>query len=419
MPYLAERHRPRDQDTGRGAEDTSARCGDARDGDARGRASGADVEEEQRAKTLLYDEYTRKLEEVCPVDHCAVCLQELSAVCLVEDFTESTGCAHVAHATCLVAMASLGADADACPACPPAHRRRDGEEDDVGGGGGGDGAGVGVEERPEVTLERRVVRGYLRVRRRIEREEERDGGGPDGTLSSPPPASSSWGRLHERDARAVDDALSFWRRCAEAGDAQGQYNLGLLALRGHGVRADPKSALLWLRKAAQQGHLAAACECGLLLRTLRACHGGAPPSVPGGAHDVARGAAAGDALKDATEGIEWLRAAALQGSARAQGALGAIHEAGEPPLRRPDYAEALRWHRLAANQGHAASQYFLGALIYSGKGGKGKKRRGDVVDALGWFRLAAGQGHETARRSVRICERKLREAAEVKTGILI
>ncbi|MEH8027640.1 tetratricopeptide repeat protein [Gallibacterium anatis] len=48
-------------------------------------------------------------------------------------------------------------------------------------------------------------------------------------------------------------ALKLWQSLAEQGDANSQYNLGLMYSRGEGVKQDDAEAMKWWRKAAEQG----------------------------------------------------------------------------------------------------------------------------------------------------------------------
>ena len=50
-------------------------------------------------------------------------------------------------------------------------------------------------------------------------------------------------------------AVRWYRRAAEQGNAQAQYNLGSLYEAGNGVKKDLGKAIEWFRKAAKQGYL--------------------------------------------------------------------------------------------------------------------------------------------------------------------
>jgi TPR repeat protein len=48
--------------------------------------------------------------------------------------------------------------------------------------------------------------------------------------------------------------VTWYRKAAEQGDADAQYNLGLKITYGLGVSPDYAQAEKWIRKAAEQGH---------------------------------------------------------------------------------------------------------------------------------------------------------------------
>src|SRR5207248_324006 len=105
------------------------------------------------------------------------------------------------------------------------------------------------------------------------------------------------------DALAAHDkgddatALRLIRPLADQGNAEAQYNLGLMFGNGQGVSQDYAAA------------------------------------------------------------IKWFRLAAVQGDADAQYSLGRRYYNGEGVAK--DYAEAAKWFRLGAEQGHAGAQYAL------------------------------------------------------------
>jgi TPR repeat protein len=54
-------------------------------------------------------------------------------------------------------------------------------------------------------------------------------------------------------AEEIDDAAALLHAAAEQGDAEAQYNLGLMYLEGQGVKQDNIEAYAWIRTAAAQG----------------------------------------------------------------------------------------------------------------------------------------------------------------------
>ncbi len=150
---------------------------------------------------------------------------------------------------------------------------------------------------------------------------------------------------------------------AEGGDAEAQYELSVVYAAGRGDVPDgerEEQALLWLTRAANQGHPGAMAELGSLYM---------------GTDDVMA--------------LRWLRPAAAQGHGGAQGNLGYMYEHGHGLPR--DDAEAARLYRLAAEQGLAQAQHNLGVMYLHGQGVPK-----DTAEAARWFRLASDQGHPDA-----------------------
>jgi len=50
------------------------------------------------------------------------------------------------------------------------------------------------------------------------------------------------------------EAVVWYRKAADQGYADGQFNLGLMYRTGRGVPQDDVEAVVWCRKAADQGH---------------------------------------------------------------------------------------------------------------------------------------------------------------------
>ena len=48
--------------------------------------------------------------------------------------------------------------------------------------------------------------------------------------------------------------VAAYRKAAEQGDADAQYNLGVCYANGYGLQKDLTQAMFWFRKAADQGH---------------------------------------------------------------------------------------------------------------------------------------------------------------------
>ncbi len=113
---------------------------------------------------------------------------------------------------------------------------------------------------------------------------------------------------------------------AQAGDANAQFALGEAYRAGRGVTADPDTAIMWYRRAANQGHIRASEELGFAL--------------------FARG--------DRREAMPYIEKAAARGDARALYVLGTAHFNGDYTTRDWPLAYALTMR--AASSGLAAAQ---------------------------------------------------------------
>jgi len=164
------------------------------------------------------------------------------------------------------------------------------------------------------------------------------------------------------DTSPVADPIETLRKAAEQGNADAQYDFGVLYANGKGgVPKDHAEALKWFRKAAEQGHAQAQFD----LVVPYAFGFGVP--------------------KDNAEAITWCRKAAEQGHAEAQAYLGRIYDKGDGVPK--DAAEALKWFRKSAEQGDSYGQYKLGTMYANGEGVPE-----DDAQAFVWFSVAAASG---------------------------
>ena len=120
-------------------------------------------------------------------------------------------------------------------------------------------------------------------------------------------------------------ALREWTPLAKQGDADSQYNLGVMYDTGQGVPQDDAEAVKWYRLAAAQGLAEAQYNLGLMYAN--------GEGVP----------------QDDAEALKWFRLAAAQGDAPAQFNLGVTYANGEGVPQ--DYITAHMWLNLAAANG--------------------------------------------------------------------
>jgi TPR repeat protein len=124
-------------------------------------------------------------------------------------------------------------------------------------------------------------------------------------------------------------ALQINQQKANQGDANAQFNLGLLYERGTGTLPDTKQAVYWYTKAAQQGHVNAQYKLGSSYHNFRY-----EENVP----------------QDSNRAVYWLTKAAEQGYVQAQYKLGHMYEYGD--VAPQDYKQAFFWYTKAAEQNH-------------------------------------------------------------------
>ena len=170
-------------------------------------------------------------------------------------------------------------------------------------------------------------------------------------------------------AQDYAEAVKWYRKAAEQGDAGGASGLGVCYCTGHGAAQDHAEGFKWFRKAAEQGDARGANGLGVCYYN-------------------GQGVAQDDA-----EGVKWFRKAAEQGYAAAQQNLGNCYHNGRGVAQ--DDAEAVRWYRKAAEQGNVSAQKCLGYWYSEGRG-VGK----DEVEAVRWYRKAAEQGDDSAQFSL-------------------
>ena len=173
--------------------------------------------------------------------------------------------------------------------------------------------------------------------------------------------------IGDQDHLEIDyaEAVKWFRKAAERGHAEAQFNLGICYDRGRGLTEDPVEALEWFKKAAQQCFAKAQYAVGYCYRQ-------------------GRGVQRNDA-----EGADWYRLAAEQGLPEAQHGLGICYAHGLGVAQ--NLTEATSWYRMAAEQDWADAQYQLGRCY---RDGRGVSR--NVLEAYNWFQLAGDKGKKEA-----------------------
>lgn len=166
--------------------------------------------------------------------------------------------------------------------------------------------------------------------------------------------------------------VALYKQAAEQGNAEAQFNLGLLYEKGDGVEQNWKEAVNWYRKAAMQNHSYAEFNLGV-------CYENGIGVV-----------------QDFEEAIKWFRKAAEQGIPNAQCMLGFCYQNGWGVER--NNALALYWYLKAAEQEYPEAQCKLGSYYEEGLVvGQSYK------ESVKWYLKAAEQGIPEAQFRLCVC----------------
>lgn len=135
------------------------------------------------------------------------------------------------------------------------------------------------------------------------------------------------GNMYENRG-SYTNALRWYQAAADAGNAGGQFKLGLLHAQGAGVPRDLTAAVKWFELAAKQGFSPAQYNLGVCWEK-----------------------GLGTPQKNYREALKWYQLAAEQNDSAAQKAAGVFYEKGLGV--KPDLLEAYKWYALSAAEGLA------------------------------------------------------------------
>lgn len=160
-------------------------------------------------------------------------------------------------------------------------------------------------------------------------------------LKGLPSAQNVLGDL-SMQAGEEQQAIEWYRKAAQKGDAKAQNNLGMAYVRGIGVTQDFKEAAIWLSKSAEQGNAKAQNNLSVMYLS-------------------GKGVA-----KDLKLAASWCEKAARQNDPAAQANMGLKYRYGTGV--EVDYAKAIKWLRLASEQRWSPAEYALGEMYEFGLG---------------------------------------------------
>ena len=177
------------------------------------------------------------------------------------------------------------------------------------------------------------------------------------------------------------EAVKWFKKAAEKGNAWAMNNLGNCYKNGKGVEKNEAEAEKWYKKAfslflqeAKEGNDTAMCNLGWCYKNGNGVE------------------------KNYEEAVKWYKKAAEKGNDTAMCNLGICYENGEGVEK--NYEEAVKWYKKAAEEGNADAMNYLGKCYAHGNGVKK-----DYEKAFEWFTKAAEQGHIGAVRNLAYCYR--------------
>ncbi|RIA87323.1 hypothetical protein C1645_878100 [Glomus cerebriforme] len=184
-------------------------------------------------------------------------------------------------------------------------------------------------------------------------------------------AQNTLGNLYENGGhieKTLEKAIYWYRKAAENGNYEAQFNLGQYYRYGNGVEKNEK-VFEYHKKSADKGYLDAQFELGYC-------------------YSKGIGTEANKA-----KAFELFKIAAENGRAVAQKNLGYLYENGKGTDK--DLEKAIYWYRKAAENGNYDSQYALGRCYEYGIGVEK-----NVVKAFEYYNTVAKKGHYIAQNNL-------------------
>jgi TPR repeat protein len=196
------------------------------------------------------------------------------------------------------------------------------------------------------------------------------------------------------------EAMVWFRKASDQGLPFAKTSVGVLYLSGLGVNKSSEKAMEWFREGAAAGDLWGATWVGYMTH-----YGfGIPKDEEEGlkllraAADRGAGRAAsllgihlGENKKDFATAIDWFKKGAAGGDTWAMVRLGEIYLKGREGIA-PNQTEALQWFARGAETEDPYALFALGDLYWKGDG-----VAKDKAEAMRWYKHAAANGHQWAR----------------------
>ena len=196
-------------------------------------------------------------------------------------------------------------------------------------------------------------------------------------------------------AKDFKQAVFWYRKSADQGNALGQYRLGFCYKNGQGITKDFKQAVFWFHKSADQGNkdakkkLSESWAQPYLEPSPTPSPTPEPSLTPEKMNKKGRDYYKGrnGVAKDYKQAVFWYRKSADQGNnALGQNSIGFCYFNGLGVVK--DLEQAVFWYRKSADQNNVAGQNKLGDCYYKGQGVDQ-----DFKQAEFWYRKSADQGN--------------------------
>jgi TPR repeat protein len=219
-------------------------------------------------------------------------------------------------------------------------------------------------------------------------------------------AENSLGLMYLRGDKGLmkdpDKAVIWFQESADAGNATGQFLLGMAYVLGEGVKENGDLAFKYFQQAALQNHPQAIFTLGLLY----SIGIGTPKDNPKAIFWLTKAdrfdnPRAGYLLglmyrenisvpSDYVKAMFWFKRAASLGYPEAMTKLGDMYALGQGETKNP--VQAMYWYQKGSDAGSPIADYHLGIAYALGWGGYPKNR--DV--ALKWMQKSAAQNYQPA-----------------------
>ena len=212
------------------------------------------------------------------------------------------------------------------------------------------------------------------------------------------------GRMYENgigESKNVQEAVKWYRKAAEQGNAVAQYNLGRCYEYALGVKKDISKAIEFYRRAAERGEVHAQYHLGWCyahgegveknqVKAIEWYHSAAGRGFKWAQYILGQAYEFGDGVdKNMEKAVELYMEAAEQGEISSINSLGRIYSA------RKNFSEAIKWYHKGAEKGDDGSMVALGDLY--------RKEVKDMSKAVEWFRMAAERGNAFAHYRLGWC----------------